>query len=217
MNGLNKIGAVLTVLFVLCVFALMAELVYVLWRRRRFRRRSVSAGGDSEMSGTQFDTPSKELLYFFCWKNQSRVEPAGVQPVLSDVARDSEASVDDDVEKWQQAAYGPSRLLYTIKEEEKEGAEGGEYSAESEAKSRSRTVSLRDALAARVLSEAALAAATPAAVADEVEMEVQPVTPYYTPSPSPSREGTLISGESGGSSEEEMETEMNFLSIRIEE
>ncbi|GKV50590.1 hypothetical protein SLEP1_g57293 [Rubroshorea leprosula] len=194
----------------------MAELLYVLWRRRRFRRRSVSAGGDSEMSGAQFDTPSKELLYFFCWKNQSRLEPAGVPPVLSDVARDTEAPVDDDVEKWQ-APYGPSRLLYTIKEEEKERAEGSEYSVESEAKSSSRTVSLRDALAARVLSEAALAAATLAAVADEVEMEVQPVTPYYTPSPSPSREGTLISGESGGSSEEEMETETNFLSIRVEE
>ncbi|GKU91063.1 hypothetical protein SLEP1_g4987 [Rubroshorea leprosula] len=142
MNGLNKLGAVLTILFVLCVFALMAELVYVLWLRRRFRRRSVSASGDSEMSAAQFYTPSKELLYFFCWKNQSRVEPASVPP-----------------------------------EEEKEGAEGSEYSAESEAKSRSRTVSLRDALVATVLTKAALAANS-AAVANEVEMEVQPVTPF---------------------------------------
>ncbi|GLT88366.1 hypothetical protein SLE2022_063960 [Rubroshorea leprosula] len=129
--------------------------------------------GTRRCLGPQFYTPSKELLNFFCWKNQSRVEPASVPPVLSNVARDSEAPADDDVEKWH-AAYGPSWLLYMIKEEEKEGAEGSEYSAESEAKSRSRTVSLRDALMATVLTKAALAAA----VADEVKMEVQPVTPF---------------------------------------
>lgn len=213
MNGLTKLGAVLTIIFALCVFALLADLLYVLWRRKRFRRRSLSGAG-SDISGSPFYGPSKELLYFFCWKNQSRVEPAVIPAVITEAARvsDSSVSVDvDEVEKWQ-SLCGPSRLLYTIKEEEKEGTEiSSEYYSAEGGEAKSRRSSLRDALAARDLSDEATLAAT--AVDDDLE------TPYYTPSSSPSRDDeSRISAENGGSDGEETGIVIggSFLSIKIE-
>ncbi|GLT94782.1 hypothetical protein SLE2022_125050 [Rubroshorea leprosula] len=210
MNALTKLPAVLTAIFTLCFCVLMAELIYVLWWRRRFREQNISGSEGSRMSGATFNLPSKELLYFFCWKNKSsQVEPSATPPALMDVSRDSEAAKDDDddddddLEKLQ-ALYVSSRLLYTIKEEEKEGRDSSEYSVETESKSR---WTLGDALTAMALSEAALAAV------DEVEAE----TPYYTPSPSPGHEESVIPAESVASGREETEKVTDFVSLLIKD
>ncbi|XP_039026291.1 uncharacterized protein LOC120159824 [Hibiscus syriacus] len=148
MNAPTKLAIVVIVIFATILLALFTELVYVLWRKRSFRQRSVISGGalsvDSEFSGSPFyAAPSKELLYFFCWKNQlARVEPSSgvVSPTPTEAATapESEGTTTEDDEAWQ-ALYGQSRILYTIKEEEREGNDSVENSADqSEARNEKR-------------------------------------------------------------------------------
>ncbi|XVE75876.1 hypothetical protein DITRI_Ditri12bG0126900 [Diplodiscus trichospermus] len=234
MNALTKLGIALIVIFATCLLALTIEVVYVVWRKRRFNQRSVVSRGtpsvDSEFSNSPFyAAPSKELLYFFCWKNQpARVEPsAGVvppTPTEAATAPDSEAAVvedDDELAKWQ-ALYGQSRLLYTIKEEEREGADGIENSADqSEGKSEKR-VCLRECFSGGVVE-----------IADDmaIVVDVQEGTPfstpcasppYFTPSPSPGRDfGVLkLSPERDDASSPESDVstdrEVGVVSLRIE-
>jgi len=135
-SGLSKLGQALSVIFVVSLLALVAELFYVLWRRRFFRRQSTATdGSDAAPLRSSFPT-SKELLYLLCWKqHQSRVEPDGGGGGGSDPETgcngQSSSSVEDptdeviDILKLQ-AMRGPSRVLFTIKEEEREDVESSE-------------------------------------------------------------------------------------------
>ncbi|XWS59403.1 hypothetical protein CRYUN_Cryun08bG0118800 [Craigia yunnanensis] len=186
MNASTKLGIALIVIFATCLLALIIELVYVLWRKRRFNQRSVVSGGtrsiDSEFSNSSsfYAAPSKELLYFFCWKNQpARVEPSsGVVSTTQTeaiTAADSEAAAvetdDDELAKWQ-AMYGPSRALYTIKEEEREGADSVENSADQSKAKIEQRICLRDC-------------SGPVEMADDVVVDVEEATPFSTPCASP--------------------------------
>ncbi|KAI9152852.1 hypothetical protein LWI28_002175 [Acer negundo] len=179
MNGLTELGTVLTVVFSISILALVFELIYVLWRKQVFRRRS-----DLESQSDPFYiTPSKEqLLYFFCLKNPSRIEPSGT-PGVSEPPGGAEVVDDDELTKWQQGMYGPSRFLFTIKEEEREETE---TETENEA-TRTKTV--------RVDDEADSVGVNNVLVRVVVdEEETTPFStpcaspPYYTPSPSPTRD-----------------------------
>ncbi|GMI96704.1 hypothetical protein like AT3G52480 [Hibiscus trionum] len=234
MNAPTKLGIALIVIFTACLLALFVELVYVLWRKRSFRQRSVVSGGarsiDSELSGSPFyAAPSKELLYFFCWKNQpARVEPSSgvVSPTPTEAATapESEAVVteddDDELAKWQ-ALYGQSRVLYTIKEEDREGNDSVENSADqSEARSEKRAC-LNDCLSGGVESSGDVAVA--------VDLETPFSTPcasppYFTPSPSPDRDrdpGLLVFSPeidevSSPGNNVLSDREVGFVSLRIE-
>ncbi|XP_022765794.1 uncharacterized protein LOC111310579 [Durio zibethinus] len=235
MNASTKLGIVLIVIFATCLLALLIELIYVFWRKRSFRQRIVVSGSthfvDSEFSNSPFyAAPSKELLYFFCWKNQpARVEPSpgvvSTTPTEAATAADSEAAAaeedEDELAKWQ-AVYGQSRLLYTIKEEEREGADSVENSADqSEAKSEKR-VCLRDCFSggAEMADDVSLVV--------DVEEEATPFsTPcaspsYFTPSPSPDREVAILILPPGNDdvisprSDVSTERKVGFLSLRIE-
>ncbi|XVF07557.1 hypothetical protein REPUB_Repub06bG0149500 [Reevesia pubescens] len=233
MNASTKLVIALIVIFATCLLALIVQLVYVHWRKRRFSQRSVISGGarsiDSEFSDSPFyAAPSKELLYFFCWKNQPvRVEPSsGVlspTPTEAATAADSEAAaLEDDEEELAkgQALYGQSSVLYTIKEEEREGADSVENSADrSEAKSEKR-ICLRDCFSGGV------------EMADDVVLvvDVEEATPfstpcasppYFTPSPSPGRDVglSILSPENVVSSPESdvlTDRKVGFVSLRIE-
>ncbi|KAK8600576.1 hypothetical protein V6N13_059665 [Hibiscus sabdariffa] len=234
MNAPTKIGIALIVIFAACLLALFIELVYVLWRKRSFRQRSVISGGarsvDSEFSGSPFyAAPSKELLYFFCWKNQpARVEPSSgvVSPTPTEAATapESEAAAteddDDELAKWQ-ALYGQARVLYTIKEEEREGNDSVENSADqSEARNETRP-RLRDCLSGGDESWGDVALA----VDSETPFSTPCASPpYFTPSPSPDRDrdsGLMIfSPETAEVSSLENDVlsdrEAGFVSLRIE-
>jgi hypothetical protein len=67
MIPLSKLGTALTVVFAVSVVAILAQLFCVLRRWRRIRRQTLFVGENSLYN------PSKELFYFFCWKNQSRI------------------------------------------------------------------------------------------------------------------------------------------------
>lgn len=195
-GGLSKLGSALIAVFAVCFVVLVADLVYVIWRRRRFQRRSI-ATGESVLAGDSiYVLSSKELLYFFCWKNRARVEPNeannGTQP-------DPESQIPvevDDLLKLQ-GLYGESRLLFTIKEEEdeaerSEGLDQMESSYSKEEKEGSETSNYSDNHG-QVCVGSTLTDDVAASVLVEVD-EATPFStpcaspPYYTPSPSPSRE-----------------------------
>lgn len=144
MGGLNKIGISLTIIFVISLVLLLAELFYVLWRRRVFHRHAPRQATSvdsisqalSETSSTciPFSSYSKELMYFYFCMNSfgiSRVQPNSAPPSLSSGGScpDDEMVEVIDVFKLQNM-YGPPRFLFTIKEEEKEN--DAEYHSDKE-------------------------------------------------------------------------------------
>lgn len=178
---MHKLGTALTVVFAVTLVALLAELFFVLRRRRRFRRQN--------LGGNSFYSPStKELLYFFCWKNQSRIEPQGTPPPppplpnASPPPQSDEATEADDALKWQEL-YGSSRVLFTIKEEDREGVDSENCSSSEKAVSTMKekcagvdTTSFQAVVMIEVDEEATTPFSTPCAS-----------PPYYTPLASPAR------------------------------
>ncbi|XP_008799740.2 uncharacterized protein LOC103714313 [Phoenix dactylifera] len=138
MSGLTKFGLALLLVFCISLLGFFSEILYVIWRRRQRLRRSSASSRDPEISGAGGGGPSfKELLlYFLCWKNQSRVEPASfaaASPAFSAAASlaappaattktASSAAAEEECElaRWHAMCFGPSRVLYTIKEEKEE-------------------------------------------------------------------------------------------------
>ncbi|PSS16158.1 hypothetical protein CEY00_Acc33594 [Actinidia chinensis var. chinensis] len=188
MSGLNKLGMALSVAFVVSLLALVAELVYVLWRRRLFRLQTSAA--DVEFSG-ESATASKELLYFLCWKQQAQVEPdKRIGSGQSDPGDPEEVI---DILKLQEM-YGPSRVLFTIKEEEREEAESEKSlsSAEKVVK-KTRRVTLEECF---MVAGGSLEVAVSCAGDRETTPYSTPCDSplFYTPSASPARESESESG-----------------------
>uniref|UniRef100_A0A2P2PU33 Uncharacterized protein n=1 Tax=Rhizophora mucronata TaxID=61149 RepID=A0A2P2PU33_RHIMU len=196
MKARNLVVALL-VIFAVCLIALVVQIVYVLWRRRIFWRRLIGTGnssGDLEFIGDSFyQPPSKELLYFFCWNNQTtRIEPDASAAVAAAATAPSlpappvaAAGTDDELLKYFQGLYGPSRLLFTIKEEEKEEMEttNALSPVEKEVKDEKESVCSEQVLDVPM--------STAAVAVDEATPFSTPCAspPFYTPSPSPPREG----------------------------
>lgn len=134
-GGLSKLGIVLTVVFGISLLALLAELFYVLWRRRVFLRQANTVRGDDEVSRHSSSestfssvSSSKELLYFFCVRPQfclQQESPAAHDTRVNDLNSNQQSDVeviDIDLLKVQ-GMFGPPRFLFTIKEEEREDLE----------------------------------------------------------------------------------------------
>ncbi|ESQ45253.1 hypothetical protein EUTSA_v10010711mg [Eutrema salsugineum] len=122
--GLSQTATILVAVFVFCLIAVTAQLAYVLWWKRRFRRRSIagseldafsSRGGDP----TATPPPSKELLYFFlfCLENKQFRIGSATAPPLPPAA----PPMDDVASKWsttgENLLCGPSETLFTIAED----------------------------------------------------------------------------------------------------
>ncbi|OWM82577.1 uncharacterized protein LOC116206773 [Punica granatum] len=225
-GNLSKLAIVLTVVFAVSVTALVAQLICVKWRQRRFRRRSLGAG-DRESNSSAADvaaafySPSKELLYFFCWKNQSRVEPNGRVHEARSSTTESEEDIDD-ILKWHGTMFGPPRFLFTIREDQEREVEsesdvinnnsnGSGPSAPPVEEIMRKRVSLRECLEAPEAEAEALPVAE-AEADDEVAVTVVSfdVTPfstpcasptYFTPSPSPARDSHVDTHPEGDTSD----------------
>ncbi|XP_022871463.1 uncharacterized protein LOC111390631 [Olea europaea var. sylvestris] len=184
MGGLSKLSRVLTIIFLISVVTLFAELFYVLWRRRVFRRRNpqastaVDGGGDQPSHYSSSDSSflsiasSKEFLYAFCIRSHShsRVEPNSTTPTSSNGESQME-EIDSDIVKLQ-LMHGPSRFLFTIKEEERE-----ELEAVAENNNNKEKVSLQECF-------------TVAEESPEIRVEIDDhggcdATPFTTPCASP--------------------------------
>ncbi|KAJ0976681.1 hypothetical protein J5N97_012155 [Dioscorea zingiberensis] len=99
MKGLTKLALALLLVLLLSLLGLLAGVISVVWFRRRRRRSSPEADVEA--------APKVMSSFVGCWRSSSKVEPAaeGAEPMAM---------------MWTAACYGPSRLLYTIKEEEEE-------------------------------------------------------------------------------------------------
>ncbi|XP_010248443.1 PREDICTED: uncharacterized protein LOC104591344 [Nelumbo nucifera] len=175
MSGISNLAIGFIVVFALCFVALISLILYVIWYRRRFRQQNST--GEPDFTGDPFASPSKELLYFFCWKNQSRIEPTVFPTSRASGTRDGLSGPVDPL-KWH-GLYGPPRFLLPIKED-KEDLESQKPSAERKPKKRMprRLEATKDGDVQRSV---------------EVERDTPfstPCTspPYVTPWPSPPRE-----------------------------
>ncbi|XP_022983133.1 uncharacterized protein LOC111481774 [Cucurbita maxima] len=108
-GGLNKIVPVLIALFLLTFLLLVAQILYLLSRRRHQHCAA---------------EPNKKCFYSFCWRNQSRIQPKEIASISKTHHNFEAAAVV--VEEWQELG-GPSRTLFTIQEEEE--SEGTESSS----------------------------------------------------------------------------------------
>ncbi|KAD5803247.1 hypothetical protein R6Q59_024498 [Mikania micrantha] len=108
----SKLATPLTITFVVSVVFLFAELLFLLRRRRGFRPHS----SQPPISGDD-KSHAKELLHFFRLKSETRVEPSGA-PIGNPESDDPVIDVFKLLE-----ANGPSRVLCTIKEDDREEVE----------------------------------------------------------------------------------------------
>ncbi|CAO1940222.1 unnamed protein product [Urochloa humidicola] len=129
MRALSRIGVGLTVVSALLLLALTAELYYIFVHKRRQRRRA-AAISDAASSPS---SSSRELLQLFCFKKPPALastyavhEPPSAVAVA--VAGGGVDGDDDDETVEAQlmrlgSLVGPTRLLFTIKEETREDLE----------------------------------------------------------------------------------------------
>ncbi|KAJ0253530.1 Uncharacterized protein HA466_0112020 [Hirschfeldia incana] len=199
--GLSQTATVLVAVFSLCLTAVTAQLAYVLWWKRRFRRRSIAAGRSeldvfSSRGGdpTATPPPSKELLYFFlfCVENkQFRIGSATAPPLPS-----AAPPADDVASKWstrgETLLCGPSETLFTIAEDSTSETDHRTVDVEPRG-----SVSMEDHVKDNELEEGFVVTAQNDDEVDSSEYDDDGTTPFstpcasppfYTPSPSPVRD-----------------------------
>lgn len=120
MSEPSTLAKALIAVFLLFLVALLAEILFIVWRRR--------VSHQQELSRTTSNIDHGGGKIFCCSKTQSRVEP-----IIGDSNEASEV-LDDPIDVFK--LRDMSRLLFTIKEEEEEGKEDVEsqksvYSATS--------------------------------------------------------------------------------------
>lgn len=144
MQSLSSVGLGLSVIFGCLFLALVAELYYLLWWKKRFTDRDVE---------NDYSSPARELFYMFCWKKSSSLIHTALNP--QDLSRihgdEGELNMhtnndflvkpfgEDGIETefmTLQGLSGPPRFLFTIIEETKEDLE-----SEDGKESRSRSLS----------------------------------------------------------------------------
>ncbi|XP_030481803.2 uncharacterized protein LOC115698769 [Cannabis sativa] len=217
MSGLSKLGATLIVVFILCFLVLIADLVYVIWRRRRFQRRTFSPGESVATTGddSTYALSSKELLYFFCWNNnRARIEPniTNNRPDPNNNTTTQTALEVDELLRLQEL-YRQTRLLFTIKEEDFEAGKTDQESKEQSSISITSSADRDDDDDDQGFVRSTLTDDGDSVMSMKVDEATPFSTPcasplYFTPSPSPSREELkqFYSNENIGRVEEEAGT-----------
>lgn len=123
MRSLSTLGLALSLVFGCLLLALMAELYYLLWWKNRVCRRDIE--DDDCIS------PSKELFHKFCFEKHLSFSSTALSP--------QQPRSSTHKHEPQPLFLGPSRFLFTIKEETKEDMEIEE--GRSRKKSRSKSLS----------------------------------------------------------------------------
>ncbi|KAI3748718.1 hypothetical protein L6452_11993 [Arctium lappa] len=153
MRSSSSVGLGLSLVFGCLLLALIAELYYLLWWKKRVTSRDIQES---------YNSPAKELLYMFCWRKPSSLSSTGLttdtqvhEPQASSSHQllnhpnlwlrplgeeydDDNISVETELLRLQNLS-GPPRFLFTIKEETKEDLE-----SEDRSKKGSRGRSLSD-------------------------------------------------------------------------
>ncbi|XP_043698979.1 uncharacterized protein LOC122649804 [Telopea speciosissima] len=163
MRPLSSLGIGLSLVFGFLLLALVAELYYLLWWKKRFTNREID---------DDYSSPGRELFYPFCWKKPPLLSSTALSPqelctsvritgahghetenqlnLCSGSNRDfllKPFEEDDDMDLELMMLHnlaGPPRFLFTIKEETKEDLEsedGKSRGDRSRKGSRSRSLS----------------------------------------------------------------------------
>lgn len=163
MMGLNNFGTTITILTAVTLTALAVEILYVLWKRRLKLRPRVRAEPQEQPSLPSSSPDQRE--------------------------RELEEELEQHIAKWQ-CINGPSRVLFTIKEEDREGVD-----SESSSLTECSLVTVKKALAVGSTCLSESENENVVVVDDEVVLDVDELlsettpysTPYYTPLSSPTR------------------------------
>ncbi|ONK76946.1 uncharacterized protein A4U43_C02F1540 [Asparagus officinalis] len=139
MRPLSSLGTGLTLVSSFLLLALLAELCYLLWWKKRTPNREISEKAEEEEEEEEeeesFKSPARELLYFFCWKKPNSLASSALNPQEIPNAPSNDAFINPfggggGEEEGMEAELmrlhslsGPPRFLFTIKEETKEDLE----------------------------------------------------------------------------------------------
>ncbi|KVI04924.1 uncharacterized protein LOC112526035 isoform X1 [Cynara cardunculus var. scolymus] len=152
MRASSSVGLGLSLVFGCLLLALVAELYYLLWWKKKVTNR--------EMIQESYNTPAREFFYMFCWKKPSSLTSTGLttdtqvhEPQASSahqLTKDlllrpfGEAQQDDGESEMfrMQNLSAPTRFLFTIKEETKEDLESEEMSKRGSRRSLSDVISV---------------------------------------------------------------------------
>ncbi|XP_034688970.1 uncharacterized protein LOC117916873 [Vitis riparia] len=160
MASFSGLGICLSLVFGCLLLALVAELYYLLWWKKRITNREIEY---------DYSNYAKELFYIFCWKRPAPLSSSSTQqlsvrdPVPNgDDEQDpelgsgkdlllkafGEEGVESELMRLHNLA-GPPRFLFTIKEETKEDLESDDGKSKGDrSRTASRTRSLSDVLVA---------------------------------------------------------------------
>ncbi|XP_022744452.1 uncharacterized protein LOC111295282 [Durio zibethinus] len=157
MKSLSSVGLGLSIVFGCLLLALVAELYYLLWWKKRLTSRDIE---------NDYSNPARELFYMFCWKRSSPMTHSALNPQEIRMTEEQQSHRlhlhsskdllfkpfdDHGMENELMVLHGlsgPPRFLFTIIEETKEDLESEEAKSKSDNKSRvgSRGRSLSDLL-----------------------------------------------------------------------
>ncbi|KAL5067601.1 hypothetical protein RYX36_018488 [Vicia faba] len=163
MMGLNNFGTTITILTAVTLTALAVEILYVLYKRRLKLRPRIRAEPQEQPSLPPSSPDQRE--------------------------RELEEELEQHIAKWQ-CINGESRVLFTIKEEDREGVD-----SESGSLTECSVVTVKRAVAVAVGNTRLSESGNVVVEDDEVVLEVEELlnkttpcaTPYYTPLSSPTR------------------------------
>lgn len=142
MRASSSVGVGLSLVFGCLLLALIAELYYLLCRKKRVT--------NTEIQET-YSSPAREFLYLFCWKKPSSLTSTGLntdtqvhepQPSSSSSwlrplgEEYDDMTIETELLRLQNLS-GPPRFLFTIKEETKEDLESEDRSTKRGSRGRS--------------------------------------------------------------------------------
>ncbi|KAL3579176.1 hypothetical protein D5086_020680 [Populus alba] len=161
MKSLSSVGLGLSIVFGCLLLALVAELYYLLWWKRRFANKEI---------GDDYSSPARELFFMFCLRkpsslrnNQELCSSVRITDTLVHHDQESQLNIntskdlllrpfsDDNMDTELMRLHslsGPPRFLFTIVEETKEDleSEDGRSRADNKSAKGSRSRSLSDLL-----------------------------------------------------------------------
>ncbi|MCL7025829.1 hypothetical protein MKW94_028576 [Papaver nudicaule] len=138
MKSLSSLGIGLSIVFGCLLLALIAEIYYLLWWKRRIISREIEEQEEeNHCSNSSISSSSRrELFYLFCWKKPSSLSSTttALNPLrFTDIESQTHCVKpygdhlqQDDIENELMRLHsisGPTRLLFTIKEETREDLE----------------------------------------------------------------------------------------------
>ena len=124
MKSLSRVGLGLSVVFTCLLLALLAEIYYLLWWKRRIIKRKIQ-------DGHKYNQPKRQFLHLFCFKKQSKNSinlhsteiPNPQSQTQQQLNQEFQFQSQNNKDNYFGTILGHPRFLFTIQEETKEDLE----------------------------------------------------------------------------------------------